>query len=158
MTLNAPIAGGCPVTHGFTPFEPSYLSDPYPWFNTLREETPVAYAPNYDLYLVTRFDDIVSVLKNRDVFSAANSTIAFSKIAPPAQAILASGFPRKATFSNADAPRHTAMRSAASKCLTHRRWKSVQPMIASFVDERLAAVEGKDLIDLGADIIFPTTS
>ncbi|MEY2926545.1 MAG: hypothetical protein RL367_1022, partial [Pseudomonadota bacterium] len=83
---------------------------------------------------------------------------AFSKIAPPAQAILASGFPRKATFSNADAPRHTAMRSAASKCLTHRRWKTVQPMIAAFVDERLAAVKAKDAIDLGADIIFPTTS
>jgi cytochrome P450 len=158
MTLTAPVSGGCPITHGFTPFEASYLSDPYPYFNALREETPVSYAPNYDLYLVTRFDDITAVLKNRDVFSAANSTIAFSKIAPGAQAILATGFPRKATFSNADAPRHTAMRSAASKCLTHRRWKSVQPVITAFVEERLAKVQGKEVIDLGADIIFPTTS
>jgi cytochrome P450 len=158
MTLAAPASGGCPVTHGFTPFEGDYLADPYPFFNTLREEMPVAYAPNYDLYLVSRFDDIVAVLKNRDVFSAANSTIAFSKIAPAAQAILSTGFPRKPTFSNADAPRHTAMRSAASKCLTHRRWKSVQPVIADFVDERLALIKGKAVIDLGADIIFPTTS
>jgi cytochrome P450 len=158
MTLNAPVSGGCPITHGFTPFEPSYLSDPYPYFNALREEMPVAYAPNYDLYLVSRFDDIVAVLKNRDVFSAANATIAFSKIAPAAQAILAKGFPRKPTFSNADAPRHTAMRSGASKCLTHRRWKSVQPVITEFVEERLAAIKGKAVIDLGADVIFPTTS
>jgi cytochrome P450 len=158
MTLNAPVSGGCPITHGFTPFEPSYLSDPYPYFNALREEMPVAYSPEYDLYLVSRFDDIVAVLKNRDVFSAANSTIAFSKIAPAAQAILASGFPRKPTFSNADAPRHTAMRSAASKCLTHRRWKSVQPVITGFVEKRLEAIKGQDIIDLGADVIFPTTS
>jgi cytochrome P450 len=158
MATTAPVSGQCPVTHGFTPFEGDYLADPYPYFNALREATPVAYAPNYDLYLVTRFEDIVAVLKNRDVFSAANSTIAFSKIAPPAQAILASGFPRKPTFSNADAPRHTAMRSAASKCLTHRRWKSVQPVITAFVEERIAAIKGKEVIDLGADIIFPTTS
>lgn len=158
MSVTVPASGGCPVTHGFTPFAADYLADPYPWFNALREDTPVAYSPEYDLYLVTRFDDIVAVLKNRDVFSAANSTIAFSKIAPAAQAILASGFPRKPTFSNADAPRHTAMRSVASKCLTHRRWKSVQPVITEFVEQRLEALKGKDVIDLGADIIFPTTS
>lgn len=158
MTVTVPASGGCPVTHGFTPFSSDYLADPYPWFNALREETPVAYSPEYDLYLVTRFDDIVAVLKNRDAFSAANSTIAFSKIAPAAQAILASGFPRKPTFSNADAPRHTAMRSVASKCLTHRRWKSVQPVITGFVEKRLEALKGKDVIDLGTDLIFPTTS
>jgi cytochrome P450 len=158
MTMTAPVTGGCPVTHGFTPFEPAYLADPYPWFNQLREDMPVAYSPEYDLYLVSRFDDIVAVLKNRDVFSAANSTIAFSKIAPAAQAILASGFPRKPTFTNADPPRHTDMRSAASKCLTHKRWKSVQSVITDFVEKRLEAVKGQDLIDLGADIIFPTTS
>lgn len=158
MNETAPVSGGCPISHGFTPFEPSYVADPYPYFNKLREETPVAYSPEYDLYMVSRFDDITAVLKNRDVFSAANSTIPFSKIAPAAQAILASGFPRKPTFSNADAPRHTAMRSAASKCLTHKRWKSVQPVITGFVEQRIAEMKGKDLIDLGADIIFPTTS
>ena len=158
MTQSAQPATTCPVTHGFTPFASDYLADPYPFFNALRAAMPVAYSPEYDLYLVSRFDDIVSVLKNRDVFSAANSTIPFGTIAPPAQAILAGGFPRKATFTNADPPRHTAMRSAASKCLTPRRWKSVQPVIDRFVDEQLAAIKGQDLIDLAADVIFPTTS
>jgi cytochrome P450 len=154
----APVSGGCPVTHGFTPFAADYLADPYPFFNALREETPVAYSPEYDLYLVTRFADIVAVLKNRDVFSAANATIAFGKIAPAAQTILTSGFPRKATFTNADPPRHTAMRSGASKCLTPRRWKSVQSIITGFFEQQLAAVKGRDLIDLAGDVIFPTTS
>jgi cytochrome P450 len=158
MPSAAPQSATCPVTHGFTPFDPGYLADPYPYFNALREEAPVAYAPNYDLYLVSRFDDIVAVLKNRDAFSAANSTIPFGTVAPAAQAILSTGFPRKPAFSNADPPRHTAMRSAASKCLNPRRWKSVQPVITGFVDERLAQIEGRDPVDLGADVIFPTTS
>ncbi len=158
MTTTAPVTGVCPVTHGFTPFAADYLSDPYPFFNALREEAPVAYAPNYDCYLVSRFDDIVAVLKNREVFSAANSTIPFGKIAPKAQAILSGGFPRKATFTNADPPRHTAMRSAASKCLTPRRWRSVQPLITGFVDDQLATIRGRDPIDLATDVIYPTTS
>ena len=156
--MTTPDIATCPVTHGFTPFASDYLADPYPFFNALREATPVAYSPEYDLYLVSRFDDIVAVLKNRDVFSAANSTIPFGTIAPAAQAILSGGFPRKATFTNADPPRHTAMRSGASKCLTPRRWKSVQPVIEHFVDDQLALVKGRDLIDLAADVIFPTTS
>ena len=154
----ATLSAICPVTHGFTPFASDYLADPYPFFNALREQTPVAYSPEYDLYLVTRFDDIVAVLKNRDVFSAANSTIPFGKIAPPAASILAGGFPRKPTLTNADPPRHTAMRSAASKCLTPRRWKSVQPVIASFVEAQIAGVKGRETIDLATDVIYPTTS
>ena len=157
-TVTSPVSLACPVTHGFTPFASDYLADPYPFFNALREATPIAYSPEYDLYLVSRFDDIVAVLKNRDVFSAANSTIPFGTIAPAAQAILSVGFPRKATFTNADPPRHTAMRSGASKCLSPRRWKSVQPVIEHFVDDQLALVNGRALIDLAADIIFPTTS
>lgn len=158
MTESSAVAGGCPVTHGFVPFDESYLAAPYPFFNELREETPVAYAPNLDLYLVTRFDDIAAVLKNREVFSAANATIPFSEIAPAARAILDSGFPRQATFTNADAPRHTTMRSAASKCLTRARWKSAESAITRYLDERLAELEGRETIELSSELICPTTS
>lgn len=148
----------CPVTHGFTPFDSDFVVDPYPFYNRLRDETRVAYAPEYDVYLVTRHADIVAVLKDRDTFSAANSTIPFRPIAPLARKILDSGFPRKPTFSNADAPRHTKMRSAASKCLTRKRWATVQPTLREFVEQRIDVILEKDVSDLGEDLIFATTS
>jgi len=158
VNAHNPAPSGCPVTHGFNPFDADYAADPYPYFNHLREEAPVAYAPNHDLYLVTRFDDIVSVFKNREVFSAANASSPFSPICARAQEILSGGFARKPTFNNADPPRHTGMRSAASKCLTPRRWKATEPFIRAYVDERIARIRSMDVVDLGAELIFPSTS
>jgi cytochrome P450 len=158
MNVQSSASGGCPVTHGFKPFDAEYVADPYPFFNNLREGMPVAYAPNHDLYLVTRFEDILAVFKNRDVFSAANASAPFSPICPVAQGILSNGFARKPTFNNADAPRHTAMRSAAGKCLTPRRWRATEPLIRSYVDERVARIREMEVADLGAELIFPSTS
>jgi len=149
--------GVCPVTHGFTPFDTAYLADPYPFYNSLRGETPVAYAPNYNAYLVTRYEDIAAVLKDRNTFSAANSTIPFRPIAPAARQILDSGFPRKPTFSNADAPRHTKMRSLASKCLTPKRWAASQPRLREFVESLIDKLSTKNVAELGEELIFPTT-
>lgn len=150
--------GKCPITQGFQPFDPDYLADAYRFFNGLRDETRVAYAPNYDTYLITHFDDMVAILKDRETFSAANATTAFRPISSEAQAILSQGFPRKPTFSNADAPRHTKMRSVAAKVLTRRRWASVQPLIRDYVEAKIDALLEKDVSNLADDLIFPTTS
>ncbi|MDB5669696.1 MAG: cytochrome [Alphaproteobacteria bacterium] len=156
--LNPATRGSCPVTHGFTPFEGDYVSNPYPFFKQLREEAPVAYSPEYDLFLVTRFEDIVSVFKNRETFSSANASAPFSPICEAAQAILSANFKRKPTFNNADPPRHTAMRSAAAKVLTPRRWKAVEPLLRTYLDDRLARIADQEVVDIGAQVVFPTTS
>src|SRR5438552_17398353 len=87
----------CPVTHDFDPFAASYLADPYPLYNRLRQESAVVYSPEYNLYLVTSFDLSVQIMKDRETFSNSNTQIPFTPIQPEAAAILASGFPRKPT-------------------------------------------------------------
>lgn len=153
-------AGRCPITHGFKPFSEGYRADPYPFFKLLRDEMPIAYAPNYDLYLVTRSADIAAVLKNRDAFSAANATKPFTKLGATAQAIMTAGLGDRPTFTitSTDPPFHTAVRAMAMKCLTRHRWTSVQPTITSFLDDRLARIRGRETIDLAADLVFPTTA
>jgi cytochrome P450 len=42
--------------------------DPYPWFRRLRDEQPVAFVPSLDLWLVTRWDDVVEVASTPDRF------------------------------------------------------------------------------------------
>ena len=166
MTLTCPFTrpaepaatGKCPVTDAFQPFDPEYLADSYKVFNGLRDETRVAYAPNYDTYLITHFDDIVAILKDRETFAASNATTPFRPIAPEAQAILSGGFPRKPVFSSADGPRHTMARSVATKVLTRRRWASVQPTVRAFVEAKIDALLKKDRSNLAEDLIFPTTA
>src|SRR5258708_15816824 len=127
----------CPVTHDCDPFSASYLADPYPLYNRFRQHTPVVHAPEYNVYLVNRFDLSVQIMNDRETFSSSNTQIPFTPIQPEAARILARGFPRKPTFSNCDAPRHLKMRNAASRCLRPQRWGAVQPFVRDYLSELL---------------------
>jgi cytochrome P450 len=45
-------------------------SDPYPVYERLREEEPVSYVDSVGLWLVTRWDDVVHVVKTPEIFTA----------------------------------------------------------------------------------------
>jgi cytochrome P450 len=61
------VEGVAPVADWFT-FE-DLRRDPYPVFERLRSESPVAYSPEMDRYFVTRFADCNYILQNQDLFS-----------------------------------------------------------------------------------------
>ena len=85
MNIAAQPAGSqCPVTHDFDPFSASYLADPYPLYNRLRQETPVVFSPEYNVYLVNRFDLSVQIMNDRETFSSSNTQIPFTPIQPEA--------------------------------------------------------------------------
>ena len=44
--------------------------DPYPVYRRLREEAPIHYNPERRVFSVTRFDDVMHVLKNPEIFSS----------------------------------------------------------------------------------------
>lgn len=54
----------------FLKLDPETLQNPYPFFARLRNEAPVFLEPDYGVYLVSRYDDVTTVAKNPDVFSA----------------------------------------------------------------------------------------
>ena len=49
------------------------FDDPYPIYERLRKDAPVAYLPQLDLYWVTRFDDVAEVVASRDGWVSASS-------------------------------------------------------------------------------------
>lgn len=147
-----------PVTHDYRPLDADFVAGMYDFYEEIRPNGPVWYSPEYDLYLVSRFDEIVDVLKRRDEFSAENMLSPFKPVYPSAQAILDTGFGRKPTFTNCDPPRHTTMRSAAMKCLNPRRWASVEPAIRADIAERVGALAGKDEANIATDLVLPVTA
>ncbi len=159
MNIAAQPAGSqCPITHDFDPFSASYLADPYPLYNRLRQETPVVFSPEYNVYLVNRFDLSVQIMNDRETFSSSNTQTPFTPIQPEAAKILAGGFPRKPTFSNCDAPRHPKMRFAASRCLRPQRWGAVQPFVSEYLTKLLDSALQKPVVDICKEVIFPMTA
>ena len=47
------------------------VSDPYSYFATLREEDPVHWNEKYELWVVTRYEDVVWLTRHHEYFSSA---------------------------------------------------------------------------------------
>jgi cytochrome P450 len=56
----------------FDPFAARYLADPYPALARLRADEPVFFAPELDMWVLTRAADIEAVFTDPQAYSAAH--------------------------------------------------------------------------------------
>jgi 4-methoxybenzoate monooxygenase (O-demethylating) len=52
------------------PFSREFLADPYPFHERLRELSPIVRLPHYDVWAVTRYDQVSTILNNWEVFGS----------------------------------------------------------------------------------------
>lgn len=145
----------CPFSGVEDLLRPQYLQDPYPMLEQLREQSRVFNLPDTNIYLVSSYDELTQVFKDRETFSSQNATDPFFPICPEARAILTSGFPRKPTFTNCDPPRHPKMRAAIAKCLTPQRWEKSRPAVREYAAGLVRRLADKPVADLVADLTYP---
>src|ERR1700691_5458216 len=91
--------------------DPAVLADPYPLFRRLREQDPVHWDPFLHAWVVTRYDDVLTVLHD---FSAQRTptpeelaSMGLAHLSPIARVMV-----KQMLFM--DAPAHTRLRSLAS--------------------------------------------
>jgi cytochrome P450 len=145
----------CPIAHDYDPLDPIVVADPYPALRHLREEGPVFYLPSLDHYIVTRFDDIEAILKDRVTWSAANASSPLIPVCPAAQDVLNSDFKRVPTLNNADPPRHAPMRKSVLAVMTPRRLRALEPVLRDFATSLVEGFAGKPVIDFVGEYSFP---
>src|SRR5262245_3352586 len=92
----------CPMHENFKPLHDSYLADPYPVMSAVREEVPAFYAPEVDMWVVTRYNDIESILKDPPAFSAAVGQRPVFPLTEEAQSIISGGFHATPVMSDCD--------------------------------------------------------
>ena len=54
----------------FNPFDAETLQCPYPHYAVMREEAPVLFLEQFGMYLVTRHDLVLSILRDPTTFSS----------------------------------------------------------------------------------------
>jgi cytochrome P450 len=135
----------------FDPFAPARCHDPYPIYRRLRDESPVHYAPGSDVYCISRYDDVVSALRQPELYSSAAAfDVLFKQItADPGwrDVIELARFLLKSPFGlsmvtkgpadsilTLDPPRHDSLRAIVNRGFTPRRVAGWQPRIAGIVD------------------------
>jgi cytochrome P450 len=131
----------------FNPNAPGFDADPYPTYARLREEAPVYYWPAARAFLVSRFEDAASLMRDPR-FSLDPKSVGYPRPedALPAEfrMLQENGLFR---LSQKD---HARVRRAISPAFTPRAVERLRPDIQRIVDEALARSESKDEIDVAA--------
>jgi cytochrome P450 len=111
------------------------------YFERLRKEDPVHYCAESDegpFWSVTRYEDIVHVEKNHEIFSSARSIV----LADPEP-----DFPVEAGFITMDGERHDAHRRVAQPVASPRNLKVLEPLIRERVIEILDGLPRGETFD-----------
>ncbi len=137
-------------------FDPDFQQDPYPLLADLREKHPVFLDPGLGHYVVTRYDDVESILLDRETFAAANASAPLFPPCAEAQEILkAEGYKRVPTLNNADPPRHAPMRKAVFTCMSRRRLIALEPEVRHHARRLIEALVRRPEADLVAELAYP---
>jgi cytochrome P450 len=139
------------VEIGFDPLDPDQREDPFPVLELARRERPVFHAQQFDLWVVTRYDDVAAVLKDHETFSSDGALRSTPGPYPPeVLEVLAEGWPEMPYIIELDPPLHDRIRRLVTKAFTPRRIAGLEPRveeIAAELVEGFAADGRADVIE-----------
>jgi len=130
----------------YNPFLPEVQANPYPYFAYMRSHAPVYEVPGIG-WAISRYDDVVSVIKNPQLFSSA-------MLFPT---LLGELSPRALSSSmvSSDPPVHTRLRKLANRAFTPRRIASLESHIRTVTRQLIDNFAAKKEHDLVAEVTIP---
>jgi pimeloyl-[acyl-carrier protein] synthase len=134
--------------------DPEVLANPYPLYHRLRSHDPVHWDPYLHAWIVTRYEDVITVLTK---FSAerAPSPEYFAALGAPEVSPIAKVMVKQMLFR--DAPAHARLRKLAGPAFmpvrVRKLWDHIQEIATKLIDDIHARGTGN--MDLLADFAEP---
>jgi cytochrome P450 len=128
---------------------------PFDLYALARREMPIFYSERFDLWVVTRYQDIVAILKDVARFSSAQSLAVDSSVAPEVQAVLDRGYPATPTMVTADPPVHTRFRELVSRAFTSRRVAQIEPRMREIANRLVDRFHRQGRADIVRQFAYP---
>ncbi|MBR9884754.1 MAG: cytochrome P450 [Oceanospirillales bacterium] len=124
----------------FDPFSPEIDANPFPAYKTLRDEYPCFWSKEANMWVLSRYQDIVMALNDWETFSSAKGN-------------LMSEMPGRAgaTLGTSDPPRHDRMRAVIQKAVMKRALDHIIEPAHAAARARLEAVKDKQPFDFVED-------
>ncbi|MBV9787521.1 MAG: cytochrome P450 [Chloroflexi bacterium] len=139
----------------YNPFAPPHRDDPYLFYAQARCDEPVCYIPHLNLWLVTRHEDALTVLRDPVRFSSADFLKPMIPWPPEIAAVLDSGYPEVAGLVNNDPPSHDRIRGLFSAGFSPRRIAEMEPQIRALAHELVDQFAAQGQVDLVHDFADP---
>ena len=131
----------------YDPSDPNILANPYPYFSSLRQEDPIHWNAKLKSWIITRYDDVRSILSSDNITVDRLNTF-YSKL-PSDEAKLLEEIVKYlnlwAAFRNP--PDHTRIRKIMMVAFTRKSITEMQPKINAITDATLAKLKNINEID-----------
>ncbi|WP_437929083.1 cytochrome P450 [Sorangium sp. So ce291] len=157
-TSPATPAGTCPVSRlgeEFNPFHGAQLEDPYPFYARARREEPVFYSPLTRMWHVTRYDDIIAVLKDPARFSSAQSVNVPLDLTPETREAVRASYLSRSSLTNNDPPSHTQIRRMVNKAFAARQNADLEARVRAIAASLIDRFAARGAADLVSELAFP---
>jgi cytochrome P450 len=141
-------------------FTAEVIADPYSYYGRLRHEDPIHWNEMYELWAVTRHDDLVWLTRHHELFSSA----VFKNDPRPAYpAIDESDLGlyeyvknyQADQFIQHDRPEHLEMRRVMHSYFTPKQMEAWRPFVQDAVKDLLDAAEERGEMDVMRDVATP---
>ena len=132
--------------------DPEVLANPYPLYHQLRNEDPVHWDPYLHAWVVTRYEDVVTVFQK---FSADRTPTEEQLTALGLSALTPLAHTMVLQMLFLDPPAHGRVRGLASKAFTPRRVEVLRVHIQDITSRLLDKVQDSGSMDVIADLAYP---
>lgn len=143
----------------FDTSDPAFIADPYPTLNALRESGPIHWDPDWNLWLVTRYEDVRAVQLDRRMGRVQHGHALPSHFRPIRELGLEGWEPyyqlERYSLLALEPPEHTRIRSLVNRAFTPRRVRDLRKPTTALADRLLDGLRDREVFDLLADYAQP---
>lgn len=134
-----------------------FLDNPYPVYKILREADPIHWNDAWGVWLLTRYEDVITVLRDPDHYSSVGRFGVFlDQLPADVQAEVA---PLRRHYSGgliqSDPPNHTRLRGLLRLAFTPKIIEGMRDHIQSVVNGLIDRVAGSGRMDVVNDLAYP---
>ncbi|WP_250035469.1 cytochrome P450 [Paractinoplanes maris] len=136
-------------------FTPEVMADPNGFLHRVRAESPLAWLPQLDAYLLTRYADVNAALRSKRMDSA-NMARVLQRLAPAEQRELAPVRRSIEMWMGHTVPAdHVRFQQLLKRYFTPATVDRLRPRVREFTHELLDAVAAKGQMDVVRDLAYP---
>jgi cytochrome P450 len=139
----------------FQPFVSPQLENPYPFFKRAREEEPLFFSPLLNAYVLTCYDDIITVLKDPNKFSSKDNLQPIGEYTPEVIQEFRKGFPMVPDLLNSDGEHHKRLRAPFIKIFVPEKLEAMEDSIRSIANRLVDKFVKDGQVDIIEEFAYP---
>jgi cytochrome P450 len=149
-------AGESRSSMDFDPFVEPHQENPFAFFSWARDHAPVTYVPALGAWMISRYEDVVRVLNNTELFSSQNALAVLDRDNPPEVLEILSGtVPIAPVIVHYDPPDHALHRAVWRRLFRGARISGLKPRMHQIAEDLVDSFAGAGHADLVGQFARP---